>query len=330
MSSRFETYESIYWVFTHRCNDRCAHCYNNSNPQGEILPLEDCLAIVANLPARLGRLILSGGEPLTEERKLHAILDALADKYGGATQIMLQTNGDLLTADRLDALLARGVTRIDVASMDQFHKHQGRRRETLEALFRWRGMCDDAPDPLIERESYLKPGVVSYGFWGANQEFWLGGNWARGQAYANDIWLRDGSHNFCTILSGARGFLGGTDLPQELSIQLWMVSPCCAGMKNPVGDARRERIASVLDRLATSPIFQALNAGDPYGMGQSLGVDTAYARTRAQELENVCLWCDEFFEEHAGENGGGRVRRDIAVGAARRPTPAPSTVRFDA
>src|SRR5262249_52920924 len=107
----FEHYESIYWVFTQLCNDTCAHCYNNSGPKGERIPTAECLAIVGNLPPQLERLILSGGEPLTERPKLLAILDALRDKYRGQTQIMLQTNGDLLTAEILDELLTHGVTR---------------------------------------------------------------------------------------------------------------------------------------------------------------------------------------------------------------------------
>ena len=104
----FEHYESIYWVFTQLCNDTCAHCYNDSGPRGERISTEDCLAIVENLPAQLDRLILSGGEPLTERPKLYAILDALRAKYAGRTQIMLQTNGDLLTGEILDEIIARG------------------------------------------------------------------------------------------------------------------------------------------------------------------------------------------------------------------------------
>jgi organic radical activating enzyme len=293
-ASPFETYESIYWVFTHLCNDNCAHCYNDSSPQGERIPLEEALAIVENLPARLGRLILSGGEPLTEEKKLHAILDALAGKYRGKTEVMLQTNGDLLDGRKLDALLAKGVTRIDVASIDRFHQRAGARKGELEALFQSRGMSGDDPRPLIEKETYLKPERPSYGFWGATEDLWLGGNWARGEALRQDVWLRDGTHNFCAILSGARGFLGGTDLPQELSIQLWKISPCCPGTLHPLGDARKERVAAVLDRIAASPILRRLNEGDAYGLGEPLGVSAEYGRTRAVALESVCLWCDEF------------------------------------
>ncbi len=294
----FEHYESIYWVFTQLCNDTCAHCYNNSGPKGERISTEDCLAIVANLPPQLDRLILSGGEPLTERPKLFAILDALREKYRGVTQIMLQTNGDLLTGEILDELIAHGVRRIDIASMDRFHKHAGARRLQLEELFRSRGMSDDNTKPLIEKETYVMTGGASYGFWGANEEMWLGGNWARGRAMQNKIWLRDPKHNFCAILSGGRGFLGGTDLPQELSIQLWKINPCCPGTRYPMGDARVERVVDVLARMSKSEIFRQINQGDPWKMGESIGVTEAYAKERTKADGNICLWCDEFFERH--------------------------------
>jgi hypothetical protein len=317
-TSRFEAYESIYWVFTHLCNDNCAHCYNDSSPRGERIATDDCLAIVENLPSTLGRLILSGGEPLTEETKLHAILGAVGRKYQGRTEVMLQTNGDLLTEEKLDALLEAGVTRIDVASIDRFHKHQGERRDTLEGLFRSRGMSGDDPDPLIQRETFLKKGVASYGFWGATPDMWLGGNWARGEAMRKDVWLKDGSHNFCAILSGAKGFLGDTDLPQELCIQLFRISPCCPGTLFPLGDARKERVSAILERIASSPVFQKLNAGDPYGMGESLGVGADYGMKRAKALLNVCLWCDEFMERFVDPE---------SLGARTAPGPEPPARR---
>ncbi|MBA3832459.1 MAG: radical SAM protein [Chthoniobacterales bacterium] len=294
----FEHYESIYWVFTQLCNDTCAHCYNNSGPKGERISPEDCLAIVGNLPAQLDRLILSGGEPLTERPKLFAILDALRNKYQGKTQIMLQTNGDLLTGEILDDLIAHGVTRIDIASMDRYHKKAGARRAELEGLFGSRGMSSDNTKPLIEKETYIMTGGASYGFWGANEEMWLGGNWARGRAMQNKIWLHDPEHNFCAILSGGKGFLGGTDLPQELSIQLWKINPCCPGTRFPMGDARTERVVDVLARMSKSEIMRQINQGVPYQMGESIGVNESYARERGRVDGNICLWCDEFFEKH--------------------------------
>lgn len=288
--------ESLYWVFTHRCNDICAHCYNASSPQGSVVPLDECLAIVRNLPARVDRLILSGGEPLTESDKLLAILDALRAKYGDTTQLMLQTNGDLLNEARLDALLARGVTRIDIASIDRFHTKQGAHRDRLVALFTSRGMVGDNPDPLVSKADYLKPGTPSYGFWGSTEELWLGGRWARGRAMEQGLWSRDAERNFCAILSGARGFLGGTELPQEIAIHLWRISPCCPETKRPLGDARRERVADVLERASRSFVFQRLNQGDPFTMGVHLGIDASEARERTRALGNVCLWCDEFYQ----------------------------------
>ncbi len=321
-AERFEQYESIYWVFTQLCNDSCAHCYNNSGPRGDRITTEDCLAIVDNLPARLDRLILSGGEPLTERPKLYAILDALRARYAGRTQIMLQTNGDLLTGEILDEIIARGVTRFDIASIDRFHKHAGRRREEIETLFRSRGMSGDNQDPLIEKDTYLKREAISFGFWGANEEMWLGGNWARGRAFLNRLWLRDPSRNFCAILSGGRGFLGGTDLPQELSIQLWKINPCCPGTKYPLGDARRERVADVLTRVASSPFFQAINRGEPQEMGETLGLSKEAAQARTGELGNICLYCDEFFEKLM-------PRGELPEASRQNPLPLPSPVCND-
>ena len=63
-----------------------------------------------------------------------------------------------------------------------------------------------------------------------------------------------------------------------------------------VADAKR--VADVLSRMAASPIMQALNDGNPYAMGESIGITDAVGRTRANELGNVCLWCDEFFRDH--------------------------------
>ena len=78
--SDFNYVPSLYWVFTQLCNDQCDHCYNNSGPSGERMSLEDCLRIVHNLPDKIDRLILSGGEPLSEKKILYEILSALQTK----------------------------------------------------------------------------------------------------------------------------------------------------------------------------------------------------------------------------------------------------------
>lgn len=65
-----------------------------------------------------------------------------------------------------------------------------------------------------------------------------------------------------------------------------------------MGDARRERVADVLRRVAQSPVFHKLNEGDPYAMGESLGITAEHGHQRARDLGNVCLWCDEVFARH--------------------------------
>lgn len=295
----FDHIESVYWVFTQLCNDQCDHCYNLSGPKGARMSEEECLAIVDHLPARIDRLILSGGEPIADKKKLYAILDKVKARYGNATQVMLQTNGDLLTPEILDILIAKGVTRFDIASIDRYHKSAGGRLMELAELFESRGVNGDEREPLVRKENYLHAFPLSWGFWGATEDMWLGGNWARGRAMEKGIWKRDPDHNFCAILSGAIGFLhGAPDIPQEISIQLWRINPCCPGTKDALGDARVEHVSDVLRRVATHPVFQALDKGDPFGMGESLGVSADHARARCGTLGNVCLWCDEFFTEH--------------------------------
>lgn len=292
--------ESLYWVFTQLCNDKCDHCYNLSGPQGERISEQECLQIIENLPDKIDRIILSGGEPLTEKKLLYRILDELRERYGDTTQMMLQTNGDLLTGEILDVLIEKGVTRFDIASIDRYHKHSGNRLIELAELFDSRSVNGDDKDPLIEKETYLvQDRRITWGYWGATEDMWLGGNWARGRALEKDVWKRDPAHNFCKLLSGGIGFLSGADgIPQEISIQLWRINPCCPGTYKAMGDARREKIADVLARMAQSPVFQKINEGDPIGMGESVGIDREFAQARTEDLQNVCLWCDEFFRDY--------------------------------
>lgn len=298
INEEFEHIESVYWVFTQLCNDQCDHCYNMSGPQGERMTEEECLAVIDHLPASMGRLILSGGEPLAERQKLYLILDRLRARYGDSVQLMLQTNGDLLKGEVLDALIEKGVTRFDIASIDRYHKAQGSRLMELAELFESRGVAGDDKDPLIEKGNYVLP-TLSWGYWGATEDMWLGGNWARGRALDRDIWKKDPAHNFCSILSGARNFLGGySDIPQEISIQLWRINPCCPGTLYPIGDARSEPVSEALRRVSSEAVFRSLNHGAPWRMGAHLGISEEEARRRTEALGNVCLYCDAFFREH--------------------------------
>lgn len=296
MKTDFEHCESLYWVFTQLCNDKCDHCYNLSGPKGERISEEECLQIIENLPSKIDRIILSGGEPLAEKKKLYLILDELGRRYPlSDTQIMLQTNGDLLTEQILDTLIEKGVSRFDIASIDRYHKFKGEKLEALGKLFESRNVSDENTDPLIEKSNYLERSLT-WGYWGATEDMWLGGNWARGRAMKKNIWKRDPHHNFCKIMSGARNFLGGyDDIPQEISIQLWKINPCCPGTLYPLGDARTEKVSEVLKRTSEIPAFKALNEGEPMKMALELGMDRGKAEVLLENSQNICLFCDQVF-----------------------------------
>ena len=303
MALSFDYCESIYWVFTHLCNDSCAHCYNLSSPRGGKLDWEECGQIIQNLPDRVGRIILSGGEPLVEKEKLVFIVKELQKKYKGKSQVMLQTNGDLLSGPVLDELIESGISRFDIASMDSYHKLKGSRLEEIASLFEERNIPCDTDGLVIQEENLPTTFSLSWGYWGATDDLWLGGNWARGRALESGVWKKDPNHNFCAIKSGAIGFLNGAPgIAQEISIQLWKIHPCCPGTKFPLGDARKEKVEDVLDRVKDHAVFQSLDQGNPFSMGETVGVKKAYAEKRCGELKSVCLWCDEFFEHHFDVN----------------------------
>ena len=302
MDNQFNSYERIYWVFTQLCNDECMHCYNNSGPHGERISEEDCLAIIDNLPDELQRLTLSGGEPLADRKLLYKILERLQEKYDNKLYIALQFNGDLLTPTILQDLIIRGIDRFSIASIDRYHKNQGERQDVLASIFEEQGIVFTEGQPMLTKTDLqnARRDVLTYGFFGSTEDMWLGGNWARGRSMENNIWKQNGMHNFCAIPSGAVAFLGNEalDLTQEISIQLWKINPCCPGTVQPLGDARKEKIADVLNRASKSEVMRKLNDGEAYAMGESLGISEQEGLKRAIELKNICLWCDEFFTKH--------------------------------
>ena len=293
--------ESIYWVFTQRCNQYCSHCYNDSRPGGPTITRAEADAVLRNL-AKPNRLILSGGEPLVERELLKHILLAARDRFGDETLLSLQTNGDLLDGDSLDELLASGMQHISVASQDAYHVRRDGQRERLTELLLDRGLGEvEVGDPGAR-----EPRTRTFSFWGATPELWLGGLWARGRALHNGIASTDPEHNFCALWSGALGFLDDGSSRQEVSIQLTSVYPCCPGTVEPLGDVSQEPLLEILARHRGDPMWEALNRGEPWGMGAHRGVDPEFARKRIRELGNVCLWCDEYFTKYRAETNGPR------------------------
>ncbi|MGF1632784.1 MAG: radical SAM protein [Phycisphaerae bacterium] len=317
----------IYWVVSRACNQRCPHCYNNSSPEAPGLSVEEMRRCVANFPdpakVHLGCVMLSGGEVLAWPELLYATLRELRDRYGEATELALQTNGDFLDAGHLDAMLDHGVTRIDIASMDPYHRKSTREREgALRELFATRGVVEKT-DGLSTRPRGQRPPL--YGMWGATEGTWIGALWPRGRAYRNNLSRARATDDFCRNWSGAKSFLNHDAAPGEgceISLQLSDVYPCCPMTCRPIGDALHENVIAMLDRCREHPAWRALNDGYPERMGEYLGLSEEHGFKRSAELGNHCLWCDEFFAEHAPELGhrGGRTERgtvDLTIAGER-------------
>lgn len=294
--------DSIYWVISRDCNQRCAHCYNDSEPGAPGLGLDDLRRCVANLPdptdVAIDRVILSGGEVLVWPDLLFAGLAALHARYGDATTLMVQTNGDLLDAATLDRLLEHHVGRVDVSSMDRFHpKSTLERRDGLTRLFESRGMIEATS---VGRGARARPERL-YAFWGATEDMWIGPLWPRGRALARALTKATPADDFCARWSGAKNFLEYRGEGCEVNVQLADVYPCCPMTCRPIGDLRAEPLIAMLDRCAAHPVYRALNEGRPERMGEYLGISEAEGRRRSEALGNHCLWCDEFFARHAPE-----------------------------
>ncbi|MEK9662512.1 MAG: radical SAM/SPASM domain-containing protein, partial [Alphaproteobacteria bacterium] len=163
--------ESIYYVISWLCHRRCAHCYDDrfrpyvrdelarvvGEAESSWVRIADNLPdtmmyrdMAAPLPdggfeQKVGRIILF--DPIREP-VLYPLLRRLRDRYAaaGGVRLVVQTTGDLVTDEILDALLDAGVWQISITGMDDFHVGmEGDRKqpviERLTAMFEARGMA---------------------------------------------------------------------------------------------------------------------------------------------------------------------------------------------
>jgi len=323
--------ESLYWVINHACHRRCKHCYDDrfrpyvrNALEEKIVGSENAYKkIINNLPTELGyksddgvhhkgRIIMAGGEVLVDqvrERVLFPILDELRSKYGNSVHVIVQTTGDLVTAEILDELLARGVWMISVAGMDDFHVgHEGEKRlpliDQLHALFASRGMEQMNDGDPVRSSGDTKP-TAWYNMFGATDDAWIGKLWPRGRAWKNGLTTATLDDNFCNAWSGGLKFLNHGHAGSEVSIEPdGKVYPCCLKTEAPLGDLTRERLTDMLDALKSEPALQAINAGDPAAMGEEYGWSREHFVKRAtatmptgKTCNNLCLGCDAFFKE---------------------------------
>ena len=110
-------------------------------------------------------LILAGGELLIDgvrEELYYPVLDAIARRWPvNPPRISIQTTGDVLTPDYLDAMLARGVSAIAIASIDDYHvgmkgERKFRFMQEIRALMSSRGVQETAIGGARDARIYLK------------------------------------------------------------------------------------------------------------------------------------------------------------------------------
>ena len=336
--------QSLYWVLTWACHRKCKHCYDDrfrpyvrdalSEVVGEGLASYE--KIIENLPDDLSwhndetgarersLLVMAGGELLIDgvrEELFYPALDALHAKYGdGLPKISIQTTGDILTAEILDECIARGVSSIAIASIDDYHVGMtGERKfkfmEKIRALMASRGVKEvslggenderlKAPD-LDEKISETD---LTFLFFGAQPDLWIGELWPRGRAFTNGLCAASYETNFCARWSGGKDFLKIGQAGSEVSIEPnGNIYPCCLKTKKPLGNLTEEPLANILESVAALPAIQALNRGEPEKMGIESGWDpitfrkkSAQADGKGNIVENKCLGCDAYFEEKLG------------------------------
>lgn len=345
---------SIYWVFTWACHRRCKHCYDDRFRPYVREALDAVVAeglapheaIIANLPddftysdpsrpdaeglpsRRRGTLILAGGEPLLDavrEPLFYPILEKVAARYGGidapnAPRLACQVTGDIMTERHIAEMLERGMWKIAIASIDDFHVgHEGdnkfRLMDRIREMMMKFGVEEQvvpvggrAKAPEADRDYDNEDGPF-FLFFGAQPDLWIGEIWPRGRAWINGLSKADYQTNFCARHSGARHFLDYGQRGSEVAIEPdGSLYPCCLKTKASLGNVAEEPLLDILRALRGHPAMEALNAGDPEAMGEYAGLDRAAFAEKSKTLnpqgepfQNPCIGCDRFFEETLGE-----------------------------
>lgn len=336
--------ESIYYSICWHCHRRCKHCYEDRFHPYVREALEKVVSeaetnaprIIANLPERMtfldrddpdptlpggfrekvGRIILSGGEVLTEPvrtRVLYPIIEELRGKYTnrGGVKIVIQTTGDLVTESIVSDLLERGVWMISVAGIDDFHVGmEGDKKFTLQekvtAMFEAAGMRPSGLDATT-RKWTDEQGPI-YSFFGATEDAWIGKLWPRGRAWKNGLSKATLADNFCNAWSGGLGFLDHRFSGSEVAIEpTGQVFPCCMKTGRALGNLTEEPLLEILDSLVGHPVYEAINAGEPEKMGIAHGWSVpefqgaCHTKTpKGDDYANLCIGCDRFHETVMG------------------------------
>ena len=278
------------------------HCYDDrfrpyvrAELEGVVAEAERAVPkILANLPERLDRIVLAGGEVLLEPVRSRVLNPVLAALHGRDTRVIVQTTGDLLTGEVVRDLVDRGVWMVSVSGLDDFHVgHEGaagtRLRERLVAMFAAAGIRPSGhAAPLQGWQDEAGP---VFSMFGATPDTWIGKLWPRGRAWANGLSTATMADDFCGAWSGGRGFLNPHE-GAEVSVEPdGSVYPCCVKTGVPLGNLTEERLDDILTSLRGVEPLEAIGRGDPAGMAASLGVNDFADRCQSNGHANACLGC---------------------------------------
>ena len=334
--------QSIYWVLSWACHRKCPHCYDDRFRPYVRDALRAVVSegqaawpqIIANLPDRMHwvdtqdrtqptTLILAGGELLIDgvrEELFYPVLAGIRDRWGDdGPRISVQTTGDIMTEEHVRQMIARGVSTIAIASIDDYHVgHAGdgkfRLMDRIRTMMARLGVHEVslgiARDERLNEPKPTRPeSGPSFLFFGAQPDLWIGELWPRGRAWANGLVQADYETNFCARWSGAKSFLEYGHAGSEVAIEPdGSLYPCCLKTQASLGNLTEERLTDVLDDLATEPAIIALNRGDPEAMGEADGLSRAAFRESSVRVDptgrtvaNPCLGCDAYFRETLGD-----------------------------
>lgn len=323
-------------------------------------------AIIKNLPddmtwldKKTGKrertlLVMAGGELLIDgvrDELFFPALEALKAKYGaGMPKISIQTTGDIMTEELLDRLLDGGVNSIAISSIDDYHVGMTGQKKfkfmaDIRAMMTSRGVREvslggekDERLKAPDLDSKSKSNAPTFLFFGAQPDLWIGELWPRGRAFTNGLSEAAYDTNFCARWSGGLNFLKIGEAGSEVSIEPnGNVYPCCLKTKSPIGNLSEETLEEIFDSVATLPAIQALNRGAPDQMGQIHGWDAATFRKKSAKedgkgriVENMCLGCDAYFEEHLGAQLRAlqETRRAARLGLAKSAQPKRTTLKI--
>ena len=334
--------QSIYWVLSWACHRKCPHCYDDRFRPYVRDALRAVVSegqaawpqIIANLPDRMHwvdtqdrtqptTLILAGGELLIDgvrEELFYPVLAGIRDRWGDdGPRISVQTTGDIMTEEHVRQMIARGVSTIAIASIDDYHVgHAGdgkfRLMDRIRTMMARLGVHEVslgiARDERLNEPKPTRPeSGPSFLFFGAQPDLWIGELWPRGRAWANGLVQADYETNFCARWSGAKSFLEYGHAGSEVAIETdGSLYPCCLKTQASLGNLTEERLTDILDDLATEPAIIALNCGDPEAMGEADGLSRAAFRESSVRVDptgrtvaNPCLGCDAYFRETLGD-----------------------------